>query len=604
MWEARTLVFYEDPFRSPICVEMHSGMVSSPEFSMDYMDSPAQSPSTVSTQSPAGAAAAVDSLFVAKHNASAELYQMFKESVDLLLSGKVIIQEQALLLSKILNLANEMLLVFEDEKQYLLGDVLCGWAVKQQKLSIGSMWTQALNYRDLDTIHHQFEYFGELLEQTMSGITYLIERFPEHGLHELYMKFHHITHYFLYYSVIVSKQPPSVVVKCGEAENHRRSRFWFDTEIRVLGGSAFGLDSTNEGIEVKCFLITDETAKQLLKNAYHPFGNEEFLISPPTANFQKKSGHLKAKFDDMRVAKKDTLRRDSVATKRYCLCYDIHLRGKHGIELIGKKVSLPFAVLVGPKTDVEAKLFLERSFADLVRKPLSEIPASVSYDDMASAIEMKFQAIAETPQKSNEIIPVIQPRMFTNQTKHHLVSRLKPNPASQIPLENFMKHPVAEEYTVKKTGSSEGEWKLVPFYEWYFKVAEIVNKYLYPLWSNGLIYGFCGKDEAEHLLRGCSRSTLLIRFSDIEYGKIKITVRDKAGVIRHHWYDHADLNGRGLAKELLANPKFSDVECIYPNINMEVALGGRQKPVDNRKPRFLQPTPVYFDNQGAATSAF
>jgi hypothetical protein len=71
---------------------------------------------------------------------------------------------------------------------------------------------------------------------------------------------------------------------------------------------------------------------------------------------------------------------------------------KHGIELIGKKVSLPFAILgkflfsssllqcilVGPKADVEAKLFLERSFADLVRKPLSEAPQIVSYQDMVS----------------------------------------------------------------------------------------------------------------------------------------------------------------------------------------------------------------------------
>ncbi|VDM73360.1 unnamed protein product [Strongylus vulgaris] len=77
-----------------------------------------------------------------------------------------------------------------------------------------------------------------------------------------------MAHYFLYYSVIVSRQPPSVIVKCGEAENHRRSRFWFNTEIRVLGGQAFGVEAVGEGIDVKCYLITDDTAKQLLNNAY------------------------------------------------------------------------------------------------------------------------------------------------------------------------------------------------------------------------------------------------------------------------------------------------------------------------------------------------
>ncbi|VDN43874.1 unnamed protein product [Gongylonema pulchrum] len=48
------------------------------------------------------------------------------------------------------------------------------------------------------------------------------------------------------------------------------------------------------------------------------------------------------------------------------MCYNIELKASHGIALVGKKVSLPFAVLVGPKSDVEARLFLERSFADLV----------------------------------------------------------------------------------------------------------------------------------------------------------------------------------------------------------------------------------------------
>ncbi|KAK6044829.1 hypothetical protein COOONC_17666 [Cooperia oncophora] len=68
----------------------------------------------------------------------------------------------------------------------------------------------------------------------------------------------------------------------------------------------------------------------MYQNVYlQKFESEEFCIEPPSAAFQKKDTRgLRAKFDDM--------------------------------------VSLPFAVLVGPKSDVEARLFLERSFADLV----------------------------------------------------------------------------------------------------------------------------------------------------------------------------------------------------------------------------------------------
>ncbi|PIO53647.1 hypothetical protein TELCIR_25011, partial [Teladorsagia circumcincta] len=89
--------------------------------------------------------------------------------------------------------------------------------------------------------------------------------------------------------------------------------------------------------------------------------------------------------------------------------------------------------------------------------------------------------------------------------------------------------PVAEEYQLRKNSTTEGEWKLVPFFEWFFRLAEIVNKYLYSMWYNGLVYGFCSKEDAENLLRCVPRSVLLVRFSDIEYAKIKISVKDRNG---------------------------------------------------------------------------
>ncbi|VDN60133.1 unnamed protein product [Dracunculus medinensis] len=501
----------------------------------------------------------VDTIFVAKHNRSADLYQ------------------------KIIEITSELLVALEDEKNYLMCDVLYAWAVKQQKISIGTLWAQQVHYNLLDTID-KFEYFGELLEQTLSGLSYLMKKCPNDGFDIFYAKLQETALYFLYYSIIVSRQPPSVVIKCGEAENHRRSRFWFNTEIRVLGGRAFKVDENGKGVQVECFLITDDTARQLLADAYHRiFENEEFSIEPQLASFNLlEMNGLLAKFEDMRVSKKDHLRRDSVATKRYCLCYNIQLNASHGIELIGKKVSLPFAILVGPKSEVEARLFLERSFANLVRQPLSDVPKFVSCQEMVDALDMKISVL---------------------QDKKHLLIRLNPDRDGEINLENFTKLAVCQEYSIKKV-SNEGEWKLLPFSEWFFKTAEIINKYLYQLWFEGLVYGFCGKDEAEELLRSLPYSCLLIRFSDVEYGKIKVSVRYRNGVIQHHWYNHADLSARPLQKELLTNHKFSEVDYIYPNINLKTALGDRQKPNDFQKPRILNPTPFYFDNQGAATSSF
>ncbi|PIO74083.1 hypothetical protein TELCIR_03909, partial [Teladorsagia circumcincta] len=84
-----------------------------------------------------------------------------------------------------------------------------------------------------------------------------------------------------------------------------------------------------------------------------------------------------------------------------------------------------------------------------------------------------------------------------------------------------------------------------------------------------LVYGFCSKEDAENLLRCVPRSVLLVRFSDIEYAKIKISVKDQNGEIRHHWYEHSDLNARVPSKELLANQRFAQIDLIYPDIDME-----------------------------------
>lgn len=51
--------------------------------------------------------------------------------------------------------------------------------------------------------------------------------------------------------------------------------------------------------------------------------------------------------------------------------------------------------------------------------------------------------------------------------------------------------------------------------------------------------------------------------------------------IRHHWYEHTDLNARVLSKELLVNQRFAQVDLIYPDIDMEV---GESSPTsDNYK---------------------
>jgi hypothetical protein len=55
----------------------------------------------------------------------------------------------------ILQTANELLVAAEDEKTYLMNNVLCKWATKQQKVSIGTLYTQELVYEQLMAIDQQ-----------------------------------------------------------------------------------------------------------------------------------------------------------------------------------------------------------------------------------------------------------------------------------------------------------------------------------------------------------------------------------------------------------------------------------------------------------------
>jgi hypothetical protein len=49
--------------------------------------------------------------------------------------------------------------------------------------------------------------------------------------------------------------------------------------FRVLGGRAFGIETTEIGKEVKCYLITDETARQLLNDAYFEVSVSTFSLN-------------------------------------------------------------------------------------------------------------------------------------------------------------------------------------------------------------------------------------------------------------------------------------------------------------------------------------
>lgn len=65
---------------------------------------------------------------------------------------------------------------------------------------------------------------------------------------------------FIWQSIIVSIQPPAVLVKCRVSDSHRSTRFPCRTELRVLGGQALGVRD-NSKTTVRVELIRLEVIK-------------------------------------------------------------------------------------------------------------------------------------------------------------------------------------------------------------------------------------------------------------------------------------------------------------------------------------------------------
>lgn len=63
------------------------------------------------------------------------------------------------------------------------------------------------------------------------------------------------------------------------------------------------------------------------------------------------------------------------------------------------------------------------------------------------------------------------------------------------------------------------------FYEWFYKCGSSVNKYMIKQWDDGCIMGFCSKERSEQILRSTNCPTMLIRFSDLVIGYLKISCK-------------------------------------------------------------------------------
>jgi hypothetical protein len=85
-------------------------------------------------------------------------------------------------------------------------------------------------------------------------------------------------------------------------------------------------------------------------------------------------------------------------------------------------------------------------------------------------------------------------------------------------------------------------------------------------WQDGVITGFCSKENSEQILRTAMMPTMLIRFSDVCLGFLKISCKLPDHRVVHFETEAEKMPmGTSIADAIRSNPTFSFIQTIYPN---------------------------------------
>ncbi|KAI6240957.1 protein of unknown function domain containing protein, protein [Aphelenchoides fujianensis] len=481
----------------------------------------------------------------------------------------------------------------------LVADKLVGWLIRQKELSCAARAIIRKHYENLDQIDIQFEECGRQIVTLMSLLNNVEQTLACEDatlaarLCKLQTQIVQGSRQFIWQSFVVSVQPPAVLVKCRGSDSYRSTRFPCRTEVRLLGGEALGV--RNSATTVRVDLISEEMARRIQQDScqsavkdqsFHLIYNEaNFRLDPPAVGGG--TSMYRAAFDKIRLVEsatgqkrsaveagldeKRSTRRSKVSSLRYYLAYQVQTGpflqnfGTYGqsengayVDVSGYKLSLPVAALVHSSLEAEASLFWNRSFAEGTGI-LSAVPEAVSWEQAKVALDLKWGALIQEPQDVRDLnLELPEPRPLSVENLDHLARRLGVVDGV-LHKKNFFNRTVAHK---EKDG---GPMPSV-FYEWFYKCASVVNKYMQEQWNDGIITGFCSKEDSERILRAALQPTMLIRFSDMVLGFLKISC------------------------------KLADHRCIYPNRRVSALWQNREKMGESRAASWSSAMPPgYFD---------
>lgn len=357
------------------------------------------------------------------------------------------------------------------------------WRWEQHKATIGHPFDDNLNL--LQTWFEQLLGVNGKLRQELMLIG---EPIPE-----LQERLGQLLQVLIQSSLVVDKQPPQVI----------KTQSKFSTTVRYLLGEKV---APGKPVVLKAQIITEQQARSLGSVPSDNVG--ELINNTAILEHNTASKSTCATFRNMSIKKikrADRKGSESVTEEKFALLFsaEISITGcdtPYRIQMI----SLPVVVIVHGSQDNNAlaTIIWDCAFSEPDRVPFV-VPERVPWRLMCSTLNSKFTSEVQTQHNLDQY------------NQHFLAQKI------------FDKPDFADDFSNMMVSWAQFNKEVLPgrpftFWQWFEGVMDLTKKHLKTYWSDGLIFGFIGKQHLHLILKDRPNGTFLLRFSDSEIGGITI----------------------------------------------------------------------------------
>lgn len=448
-----------------------------------------------------------------------------------------------------------------DQCQTRLTSQLKAWRWEQHKATIGLPFDDNLN--PLQTWCEQLLGVNGKLRQELMLIGEIIP--------ELQERLAKLLQVLIQSSLVVDKQPPQVI----------KTQSKFSTMVRYLLGEKV---APGKPVVLKAHIINELQARNLGSVPGDNVG--ELINNTAILEHNTSSKSTCATFRNMSIKKikrADRKGSESVTEEKFALLFstEITITGcdtPYRIQMI----SLPLVVIVHGSQDNNAlaTIIWDCAFSEPDRVPFV-VPERVPWRMMYSTLNSKFTSEVQTSHNLDQY------------NQHFLAQKI------------FNKPDFADDFSNMSVSWSQFNKEVLPgrpftFWQWFEGVMELTKKHLKNYWSEGLIFGFIGKQHLHLILKDRPNGTFLLRFSDSEIGGITIAyvsatenggqkiqniqpftkkdleircLGDRIRDIGHITYLYPEFPKDDVFKKFYTEPQPVPVGCGYIPISLQTRVG-------------------------------